>query len=126
MILVAAALLTASINVELDLGALIHRTTAKQPTVTCGISTVGYRFSGKPGQAFRYAGDTYQVPAEGWVELIADKRRTTYSYNGRSLPLDVWPKNQFGFREVPLPSPDQTADHSSNASPAAPAVSEAR
>jgi hypothetical protein len=106
-----AAVLTASINVELDLGALLHRNAVKQPTVTCGISTVGYRFSGKPGQSFRYAGDTYQVPAEGWVELIADRRRTTYSYSGRTLPLDVWPKNQFGFREVPLPSADQVSEN---------------
>ena len=101
--LILATILTASISVELDLGALLHRNAAKEPTVTCGISTVGYRFTGKPGQEFRYAGDTYQVPSEGWVELIADKRRTTYSIDGRSLPLEVWPKNQFGFREVPLP-----------------------
>lgn len=103
MILLAAAL-TAAINVEIDLGALIHRTAVKSPHVTCGISTVGYRFVGKPGQEFRYAGDTYQVPSEGFVELIADKRRTTYSYESKTLPLEVWPKNQFGFREVPLPS----------------------
>jgi hypothetical protein len=110
-----AAVLTASINIELDLGALIHRSNSGDPKVTCGISTVGYHFTGKPGQEFRYAGDTYQVPAEGWVELIADKRRTSYSYDGKSLPLEVWPKNQFGFREVPLPSPQQadnsTVDH---------------
>ena len=102
--LILAVALTASINIELDLGALLHRTAQKMPEVTCGISTVGYRFVGQAGQEFRYAGDTYQVPAEGWVELIAERRRTTYSYDGRSLPLDVWPKNQFGFREVPLPS----------------------
>jgi len=106
--LILATILTASISVELDLGALLHRKTVQTPSITCGISTVGYRFSGKPGQEFRYAGDTYTVPAEGWVELIADKRRTTYSYASRSLPLEVWPKNQFGFREVPLPSPDAT------------------
>ena len=103
-----AAVLTASINIDIDLSALIHRTASKAPQVTCGISTVGYRFTGKPGQEFRYAGDTYEVPAEGWVELIADKRRTTYSFDSRSLPLEVWPKNQFGFREVPLPSSDPT------------------
>jgi hypothetical protein len=103
--LLLATVLTASINIELDLGALLHRTAVKAPAVTCGISTVGYRFQGKPGQQFRYAGDTYEVPGEGWVELIADKRRTTYSFEGRTLPLEVWPKNQFGFREVPLPTP---------------------
>ncbi|HEX7807197.1 MAG TPA: hypothetical protein VF608_00665, partial [Thermoanaerobaculia bacterium] len=38
-------------------------------------------------------------------ELIADARRTTYSYDGRTLPLEVWPLDQFSFRRVPLPSP---------------------
>lgn len=104
MILLAAAL-TASINVEIDLGALFKRANQTQSAqVTCGISTVGYRFVGKPGQEFRYAGDTYVVPDEGTIELIAHPRRTTYAFNGRSLPLEVWPRDQFGFREVPLPS----------------------
>lgn len=103
-----AAVLTASMTVDLDLTALIKRSQVKEPTVTCGIVTVGYRFRGKPGQEFRYAGDTYEVPEEGWVELIADKRRTTYAINGRSLPLDVWPRDPFGFREIPLPSPTAT------------------
>jgi hypothetical protein len=100
--LILAAVLTASIN--LDLTSLI-RHARKEPVVTCGIVTVGYRFRGKPGQEFRYAGDTYEIPEEGWVELIADRRRTTYAIRGRSLPLDVWPRDPFGFRDVPLPSP---------------------
>jgi len=108
-----ATILTASISVELDLGALLHRNTVNAPTVTCGISTVGYRFTGNPGQEFRYAGDTYQVPAEGSVELIAARGRTTYSYDGASLPLEVWPKNQFGFREVSLPSSNTTTTSAS-------------
>ena len=102
-----ATVLTASINIDIDLSALLRRTAQKEPQVTCGISTVGYRFSGKPGQEFRYAGDTYEIPVEGWVELIADKRRTTYTIDGRTLPLDGFPRNQFGFREVPLPSSDE-------------------
>ena len=103
--LVLAAVLTASISVDLNLVALIRRTQLKEPTVTCGIVTVGYRFRGKPGQEFRYAGDKYEIPQEGWVELIADRRRTTYAIQGRSLPLDVWPRDPFGFRDIPLPSP---------------------
>lgn len=106
--LLLAAVLTASINVEIDLGALFRRANAAEssPGVTCNISTVGYRFVGKPGQQFRYAGVSYVVPAEGTIELIASRRRATYAIHGRSLPLDVWPRDQFGFREVPLPSPD--------------------
>ncbi len=99
-----AAVLTASITVDLDLVSLIRRTQLKEPAVTCGIVTVGYRFRGKPGQEFRYAGDTYEIPKEGWVELIADRRRTTYAIHGRSLPLEVWPRDPFGFRDIPLPS----------------------
>src|SRR5688500_6393987 len=102
MTLAAAILLAASINDEIDLGLLFKRASAVQePNVVCGISTVGYRFMGKPGQAFRYAGDTYIVPAEGTIELVASRRRTTYTFNGRSLSLEVWPRDQFGFREVP-------------------------
>jgi hypothetical protein len=108
MSLVLAAVLTASMNIDLDLGALIRRTQVKEPKVTCGIVTVGYRFRGKTGQSFRYAGDTYEIPEEGWVELIADRRRTTYAINGHSLPLDVWPRDPFGFRDIPLPTPNST------------------
>ena len=111
MLLLAVAF-TASINVELDLGALFRRAnSAQSPAVTCNISTVGYRFVGKPGQQFRYAGDTWTVPEEGWLELIAAPRRTTYAFEGRSLPLEVWPRDQFGFREVPLPSTDDKKEN---------------
>lgn len=103
--LILAAVLTASMNVDLNLASLIKRSQLKEPAVTCGIVTVGYRFRGKPGQEFRYAGDSYEIPKEGSVELIADKRRTSYAINGRSLPLEVWPRDPFGFRDIPLPSP---------------------
>lgn len=104
--ILTTALLLASMNVEIDLGALFKRSKAVQTSaVTCGIATVGYRFSGQAGQEFRYAGVNYKVPAGGSMELIAAPRRTTYAFAGRSLPLEVWPSNQFGFREVPLPAP---------------------
>jgi hypothetical protein len=103
--LILAAVLTASMNVDLNLASLIKRSQTKEPAATCGIVTVGYRFRGKPGQEFRYAGDTYEIPREGWVELIADRRRTSYAIHGRSLPLEVWPRDPFGFRDIPLPSP---------------------
>jgi hypothetical protein len=114
--LIAAMVLTASMNIDLDLTSLIKKSRVKEPTVTCGIVTVGYRFHGKPGQEFRYAGDTYQIPEEGWVELIADRRRTTYAIGGKSLPLDVWPKDPFGFRDVPMPSPNAPITHEEGAS----------
>jgi len=104
MLLLAVAL-TASINIDLDLTALTRRAKKVEPAAVCNISTVGYRFRGKPGQEFRYAGDSYVIPAEGWVELIADRRRTTYAFNGQTLPIAESPRDPFGFRDVSLPSP---------------------
>ena len=111
--LIAAVVLTASMNIDLNLSTLIKRSQVKEPTVTCGIATVGYRFHGKAGQEFRYAGDKYEIPEEGWVELIADRRRTSYAIEGKSLPLDVWPRDPFGFRDVPLPSASAPASEMS-------------
>jgi hypothetical protein len=101
--IIAAVTLTAAITI--DLGGLFNAHRLRDTQATCGIRTVGYRFSGKPGQQFRYAGDTYTIPEEGWVELIADRRKTTYRVNNTSLPLGGAPLNQFGFGEVALPSP---------------------
>ena len=104
--LIVAMALTASISLELDLTKLIRKAESN-PKVTCGITTVGYRFRGKPGQTFRYAGETWEIPREGWIELIADKRRTTYAFAGQTLSLDnSSPRDPFGFREVSLPTTD--------------------
>jgi hypothetical protein len=105
--LIAAAALTLSISLEIDLTSLMKRAkTAEVRGLTCGIKTVGYRFVGKPGQSFRYEADEYVVPSAGWIELISSRRKATeYQANGHALPLDVWPIDQFGFRTVPLPLP---------------------
>jgi len=102
--LLAAAIVTASINIEIDLGRVFGAKRKQSPAATCGIRVVGYHFTGTPGRKFRYAGDTYVMPEEGWIELIADRRSKTYRIDNRSLPLDGFPLNQFGFAEVPLPS----------------------
>ncbi len=75
-------------------------TSLNEPRVECGITTVGYRFIGTPGQEFSYAGDTYVIPQSRSIELIADASTTTYRAGGRELPLKVWPIDQFGFRAV--------------------------
>lgn len=103
--LLAAASLTAAIYLEIDLGSLFKAQQQNPDAkVTCGIRTVGYRFWGKPGQTFQYAGDRYTIPEEGWIELIADRRKTTYRVHNQSLPLENLPLNQFGFGEVTLPA----------------------
>ena len=103
--LIAAATLTAAISLEIDLGSLLQSHRNRSPKVTCGIKVIGYRFEGKPGQEFRYAGDAYTLPEEGWIELIADRRNTTYRINNETIRLDGVPLNQFSFGEVTLPSP---------------------
>jgi hypothetical protein len=100
-------LMIAALNLQIDLGSLIHgtthRTATAAPVTTCGISTVSYRFVGEPGTEFHYEGDAYRVPNTGAIELIAGKGTTSYIADGRSLPLEVWPRDEFGTRTVPLP-----------------------
>ena len=74
-----------------------------EPVVTCHHGTVGYKFVGAPGTTFRYMNETYTVPQRGWIELIRDGGDTTYQFAERTLPLEVWPINEFGTRTVPLP-----------------------
>ena len=72
--------------------------------VTCGIFTVGYRWRGLPGDEFEYARKRWQIEADGDIELLASPRYTTYKADGKVLPLDVWPRDQFGIRETRLPT----------------------
>src|SRR5690242_6260752 len=99
-ILTAAAL---SIKIDL-LGLIQHRyhPTNEVKSLTCHIATVSYKFVGDPGTQFRYDGDTYLVPESGSIELVSS-RAENYEVNGRSLPLNLWPKDNFGMRTIPLP-----------------------
>lgn len=79
---------------------------ALDPAGACGIHVVGYRFVGLPGQTLVYAGETFEIPAGGWLELTADPQRTAYGSEGVSISLDASsPLDAFGFRTVALPSP---------------------
>lgn len=111
--IVLAAALTLGINIEIDLVSLIRRHDKKQsPEVTCGIKTVGYHFAGRPGQTFRYNGETFTIPREGFVEVISLPRVTTYSVDGRTLPLEdgVSPLDGFSFRWISLPTSPTTGE----------------
>lgn len=104
--IIAAAALTLGISLEIDLTALIRRQERRAPEVTCGIKVVGYHFAGKPGQQFRYAGETFTIPREGFVEVISLPRVTTYVADGRTLALEdgVSPLDGFSFRWITLPT----------------------
>lgn len=107
MIILAAAL-TLGINLEIDLGSLVNRQkvqTASVAGATCNIKVVGYHFRGRPGQQFRYAKQTFTIPAEGYVEVIALPKLTTYVAEGQTLPLDNGdPMDAFSLRWITLPA----------------------
>ena len=104
--IVAAAALTMAISLEIDLTALLSRHNRRSPEATCGIKTVGYRFRGTPGRQVKYAGETFTLPREGFIDVISLKRVTTYSVDGRTLPLEdgVSPLDGFSFRWIDLPT----------------------
>ncbi|HYI08323.1 MAG TPA: hypothetical protein VEK57_04575 [Thermoanaerobaculia bacterium] len=96
-----------SINIELDLTPLLMRLAKQAPApvgATCGLKITGFRFVGKSAQTFDYAGETYEIGAEGFVELMADPRpRMTYRISGVAVAIPVAPPDQFGFVVVRLP-----------------------
>jgi hypothetical protein len=104
-------LLVAALATQLHFASIFHKTTA--PVPSCGITTVSYRFVGTPGTPFRYEGSEYLIPATGSIELLAGKHTSEYEHAGRHLPLEVWPRDAFGTRTVPvgeqLPAPPQVA-----------------
>ena len=91
----------------ISLVALLSRRPASQPVVTCHAGTVSYRFVGAPGTTFRYMGETYSVPKSGAIELIGHGGDREYQFAERTLPLEVWPIDEFGTRTVPLPQAAQ-------------------
>jgi hypothetical protein len=82
--------LIAAISIHIDLASLFRRP-APPPRPTCGIKIVSYRFVGTPGEAFRYAGSDYVIPASGSIELLADRSATTWQAAGIAYPLDIGP-----------------------------------
>lgn len=109
--LLAAAVLTLGVNLEVDLRALVDliqkkQTTVSAPNVTCGIKVVGYHIAGRPGQKFSYAGDTYTIPREGFIEVISLPRVHHYVVDGRKIALEDerMPLDGFSFRWIALPA----------------------
>lgn len=99
-----SVVLAAALSIQIDVASLFKRnaTPPEPPRAVCNIKTVSYRFVGTPGTAFKYDGETYRVPANGSIELIAGRREAEYEIGGKRLPLDVWPIDAFGSRTVPL------------------------
>ncbi|HEV7923016.1 MAG TPA: hypothetical protein VGR02_19705 [Thermoanaerobaculia bacterium] len=103
----AASLLTA-FALTINLSAHLHRRyPTESPPVTCGISTTLIVFSGQPGTTFRYGKPkvAYTIPSSGSLEILADSGVETYEVNGRSMPLNVWPADEFSARHVPVLTP---------------------
>ena len=106
--LIAAAVLTLGISVDVDLRALIGLARRKRdtgPKVTCGVTVVGYHVAGRPGQQFEYAGETFTISAEGFIEVISLPRVTHYVVDGHEMPLDDGNVlDGFSFRWITLPA----------------------
>ena len=98
-------IMAALLSINIDLTALFSRAPkTASPTATCHITTTSHRFVGNPGSTFRYDGETFRIPARGWIELVASPKATTYEMAGRSLPLNVFPRDGFGTETVQLPN----------------------
>jgi hypothetical protein len=97
-------ILAAMLSINIDLTALFSRGPKVEPTVTCHITTTSHRFVGAPGATFRYDGDTFRIPARGWIELVARPKATSFEVAGRDLPLNVFPRDSFGTETVQVPN----------------------
>ena len=103
--LTIAAAFTALLQIDLDPRSLLGHQ-QHPPAVSCEINIVGYRFIGRPGQVLVYADETFEIPAEGWIELIADRKRITYACEGVSISFETSSSlDPFGFLTVALPTP---------------------
>ena len=103
-----AAILAVGLSIEIDLSGLFrHYQKMPSSNAVCGIKVVGYHIAGQPGQEFVYDGETFTIPAEGYIEVISLPRVKHYHFNGRRLPLDddTGPLDAFSFRFITLPAP---------------------
>lgn len=121
MFIVAAAV-AASLNVA----TLVHRAAAPiAGEQHCHIRVVSHKFVGTPGTAFTYDGETFVIPPAGSIELIASKRAVSYELYGRSLPLNVFPLDDFGTETVRVPEVFTSATPSDATQPLSPATTAA-
>ena len=79
----------------------IHQVTA----VCLRDETVALHFYGSPGIELEYSGERFTISNRGYVDILYDRRYTTYHVNGVELPVLVWPIDALGFRGVPVPAP---------------------
>lgn len=96
------ALFVVAFSIRLPHATLIHHGPGATPRPACGIEAVAYRFVGAAGSTFEYGGETFVLPAPGSIELIADPRSAEYRIADRMLPLNVWPRDEFGIRTISL------------------------
>lgn len=100
-----AVVLAVGLSIDIDLGVLF-RQYKKMPgsEAVCGIKVVGYHIAGTPGQQFDYARETFTIPAEGYIEVIAAPRVKHFTFEGKRLPLDGdGPLDAFSFLYINLP-----------------------
>lgn len=95
----------------INLGTLFgHQPQPVAPTPTCHIRVVSHKFIGAPSTPFTYAGEQFMIPNTGWIELISEKGADSYVFNGRTLPLNVFPLDQFGAETIHIPRASAVRD----------------
>jgi hypothetical protein len=97
-------ILATLLSINIDLTALFSRAPKAAPSATCHIVTTSHRFIGAPGAQFLYEGETFRIPQSGSIELVASPKSSSYTFAGRELPLNVFPRDAFGTETVVLPN----------------------
>ena len=102
--LILATVLAVSLTTAPTAASMVSPKASQPAGATCGISTVGYRFVGRPGQSFTYANRTHTVPASGSIELVATRGNTSITIAGNPVPFASTRLDAFGIGTVSLPS----------------------
>jgi hypothetical protein len=68
---------------------------------TCHIKFVSFGFTGTPGTPISYHGQSYVIPGNGHLELVAQKGDFTFKAAGLTMTLDAETKrDEFGSAAI--------------------------
>jgi hypothetical protein len=71
------------------------------PGRECHIKFASYGFTGTPGTAIRYHGESYVIPAAGHLELVAHQGEYAFEAAGIVVQLtDETPRDEFGSAAI--------------------------
>jgi hypothetical protein len=81
-------------------GQSLHAASGMAAT-TCHIKFVSFGFTGTPGTPISYHGQSYVIPGNGHLELVAQKGDFTFKAAGLTMTLDAETKrDEFGSAAI--------------------------